>query len=145
MGTDVEFSYPVNGTTNRGRITWLESGPTYVSVDFTANTANNQITVFAKKTIRTGNGGYFSLGKGGDAWYSNRYPSTGGTIIEKISIDSVGSPIPNSTVTVVEVPDDIVLGTFSVNGSGTYLFAEYPTTSQCRPASTGVDTPRRNQ
>ena len=80
---------------------------------------------FRKENDPNGNGGYFNLGKGGDAWYSNRYPSAGRTIIERISIDSVGSPIPNSTVTVVEVPDEIVLGSFSVNGSGTYLFAEY--------------------
>ena len=115
----------MNGTTNRGRITWVETGPTFVGVDFTANTATNQITVFAKKTIRTGNGAYFSLGKGGDIWYSNRYPSAGGNIIERISIDSVGSPIPNSSVTVVEVPAGPILGRFSVNHSGTYLFANY--------------------
>ena len=47
---------------------------------------------FRKENDPNGRWRLFQLSKGGDAWYSNRYPSAGRTIIERISIDSSVHP-----------------------------------------------------
>lgn len=123
-GGSIQFSYPVDGAGDtRGRVAWVEA-PAVVGVDFTVDTATRQITVFAKTTTRTQTGGFISLSKNGNTLYSTRYPSSGGLVIDKQALDSVGSPTgPATTVFVAPVGSNVQ--TISVNGAETYLFADY--------------------
>ncbi len=122
-GGSIQFSYPVGGVSNRGRVAWVEA-PAVVGVDFTVDTGTRQIAVFAKKTIYSGTGGYISLNKNGSALYSIRNLSSGGQVIDRQALDSVGSPM-GPPMTVFEAPVGNIVQTISVNGTETYLFADY--------------------
>jgi hypothetical protein len=126
-GGTIQFSYPVAGTGNRGRIAWV-AAPSVVSVDFTVDSATKNVTVFAKKTIYSGTGGFISLSKEGNALYSTRYPSPGGPVVERVPLDTLGSPT-GSPILVWQAPDGSNVQTISVNGDQTVLFADYKPTS----------------
>jgi len=131
-GGTIQFSYPVSGTTNRGRVVWV-AAPAVVSVDFTVDDLTKQITVFAKKTIYSGTGGFISLSKNGNALYSTRYLSAGGLVIDRLELDAVGEPIPNTTSAVFVAPDGSNVQTISVNSAETVLFADYKPISGASP------------
>ena len=122
-GATIQFSYPVSGTSNRGRIAWV-TAPSVVSVDFTVDAVTRQITVFAKKTIYSGTGGFISLSKNGSALYSTRYSGSGAPVIDRIQLDAVGSPAGVPTL-VLQAPAASNLQTISVNGDETVIFADY--------------------
>jgi hypothetical protein len=127
IGGTIQFSYPVAGTGNRGRIAWV-AAPSVVSVDFTVDTATKNLTVFAKKTIYSGTGGFISLSKQGNALYSTRYPSSGGPVVERVPLDTLGSPT-GSPILVWQAPDGSNVQTISVNGDQSVLFADYKPTA----------------
>jgi hypothetical protein len=127
-GGTIQFSYPVSGTTNRGRVVWV-AAPSVVSIDFTVNPSTKQITVFAKQPIYTGTGGFISLSKNGSALYSTRFLSSGESVIDRVELDAVGIPIPNKTSAVFKTPAGSDVLTISVNGDETSLFADYKPTS----------------
>jgi len=124
-GGTIQFSYPVGDPLNRrGRIAWV-AAPAVVSVDFTVDALTKQVTVFAKKTIYSGTGGFISLSKSGNELYSTRYLGSGGLVIERLELDSVGVPVPNTTSTVFEAPVGSNVQTISVNSAETVIFADY--------------------
>jgi len=123
-GATIQFSYGVNGISNRGRVVWV-AAPAVVGVDFTVDALTNQITVFGRKTIYSGTGGFISLSKDGSALYSTRYPGSGGPVIDRVSLDATGSA--TKTALVLQAPTDSNVQTISVSGEGigTVLFADY--------------------
>lgn len=126
-GGTIQFSYPVEGTLNRGRIAWI-AAPTVVSVDFTVDTVTKNVTVFPKKTIYSGTGGFISLSKKGNALYSTRYPSSGGPVVDRVPLGTLGSPTALPSL-VLQVAPGSDVQTISVNGDETVLFADYKPTA----------------
>jgi hypothetical protein len=127
-GPTIQFSYPVGGAPNRGRLAWneydSESGPTVVGMDFTVDIATRQLTVFPKTIIHAGTGGYITLSKNGNALYTITYPIPEKTVIFKYALSSVGAPL-GPPATVFEAPEDVSVGSISVNGADTVMFADW--------------------
>jgi len=122
-GGTIQFSYPVSGTSNRGRVVWV-AAPAVVSVDFTVDAVTKQITVLAKKMIYSRTGGFISLSKDGSNLYSTRYPDTGGLVIDKQALDFDGKSTGLPT-TVFVAPNGSNVQTISVNSTEEYLVADY--------------------
>lgn len=122
----LQLSYPVNGTSNRGRIAFMDlvdSQAVVVGVDFTVNPTTKQITVLPRKTMYTGTGGNITLSKNGLALYTTRYPAEGGVVIDRQLLDTTGSAV-GVPVTVFSAPADRMLFGISVNAADTLLFAD---------------------
>jgi hypothetical protein len=126
IGGTIQFSYPVGDSSNRrGRIAWV-AAPAVVSVDFTSDALTKQVTVFGRKTIYSGTGGFISLSKDGSELYSTRYPGSGGPVVDRVLLDATGSAT-ETTPGVLQAPPGSNLQTISVSGKGigTVLFADY--------------------
>lgn len=127
-GPTIQFSYPVGGAPNRGRLAWNEgdsaSGPTVVGMDFTVDLATRQLTVFPKTIIHAGTGGYITLSKNGNALYTITYPIPEETVIYKYALSPVGAPL-GPPETVFEAPAGAIVGSISVNGADTVIFADW--------------------
>jgi hypothetical protein len=127
-GATIQFSYGVNGISNRGRVVWV-AAPAVVGVDFTVDALTNKITVFGRKTIFSGTGGFISLSKYGDALYSTRSSSGGsGPAIYRVGLDATGSPTGTPDL-VLQAQVGTNIQTISVNGDKTILFADYKPTA----------------
>jgi hypothetical protein len=139
-GPTIQFSYPVAGALNRGRLAWNEydsvSGPTVVGMDFTVDTATNQLTVFSKTIIHAGTGGYITLSRDGNALYTITHPIPEETVIYKYALSPVGAPL-GPPATAFEAPAGSFVGTISVNGADTVIFADF------QPAPGPPTTPRQ--
>jgi hypothetical protein len=130
-GATIQFSYPVVGAdgVTRGRVVWVDA-PAVVAVDFTVATGTNQISVGPKKTLYTGTGGGISLSKDGHTLYSSRFLNTGEIFIDKLALDTVGAvavPVLQTATT------NEYIGTISVSGDETVLYADYKPSAGASP------------
>jgi hypothetical protein len=119
----LQFSYPVDGTTNRGRLAYVELG-VINGIDFTVNPTTKQVTVFPEKTLFTGTGGNISLSRNGLNLYTTRYPAEGGVVIERQALDITGSPVGAPTLHFSTTSDNGLFG-ISVNSAETLVFADF--------------------
>ena len=111
----IAFSYPISGATNRGRVTWKDSGGV-VGVDFTAS--GNTIAVEPLRTIHSPTGCCLAdLSRDGQTLYF----SLTNTVLAKLDLSSPdASPVPFYTFDTT--PYGAQRG--SVNGDQTFLFLE---------------------
>ena len=123
----LQFSFPVGGTTDRGRLAWLEAsaGVAYiVGVDFTVNPVTRNLTVYPKKTLYTGTAGPISLSVDGLSLYTTRHPVVGEVVIDRQPLDVTGSPFGPAVTVFQAVPGDSIMG-ISVNGPESVIYADY--------------------
>jgi hypothetical protein len=118
-GGSLQFSL-IDADQARGRVVWVEA-PAVVGVDFTV-TGTNQISVGPKKILYNGSGGGISLSKNGHTLYSTRFLNTGEIHIDRLALDTIGATAVSvfQSATTTEY-----IGTISVNGDETLLFADY--------------------
>ena len=109
------FSYPISGTTNRGRVTWKDSGGV-VGVDFTAS--GNTMAVEPLRTIYSPTGCCLAdLSRDGQTLYF----SLTDTVLAKLDLS-----LPNASPVPFYAFDTTPYGAQrgSVNGDQTFLFLE---------------------
>lgn len=114
-GSRQEFSYPISGTTNRGRIVWLE-GLDVVGVDFTV--VGTTLSVEPKRLIislspSACGGCAMDLSPNGEYLYVN----TSQDMHERIAVNN-----PADRAVVRTVPDEGAIFQSSVNGDETAIY-----------------------
>jgi hypothetical protein len=105
--------------------------PLVVAVDFTVAAGTNQVSASPRRTVYTGTGGYISLSPNGKNLYTNRYPPSGGSVIEKVPLEPLGDPVPVFTIPAGEDRSTLSM---SVNRDENLLFAAYRPSSGASPS-----------
>ena len=120
----IQFSV-IGADNTKGRVVWVEASngvSNVVGIDFTVATATNQISVGTKTTLYGPSCGGISLSKDAHTLYSTRCLNTGEFFIDKVTLDTPVTTISEA----FHAPDNNnYIGTISVNGDGTLLYADY--------------------
>ena len=112
-----KFSYPVDGTTNKGRIVFLQGAGVIYAVDFTVGTGN-RVTSNPKRLLTT-TSGCCSLDLSSDG--QTVYFSETDTSLARFSVAAPASPVRIYTLPPEDSSWFFQMG--SVNGDGTRFFA----------------------
>ena len=113
-GRQPKFSYPVDGTSNKGRVVWRDSGSVIKAADFTVEPGNKLTGITVRTLVSNAGCCLHDLSKDG----STLYLSVSDSVLAKLDVAGTGGP-----TNLFASDTDWFYQMGSINGDGTLLFA----------------------
>lgn len=113
-GRQPKFSYPVDGSSNKGRVVWRDSGSVIKAADFTVAPGNTLSGIAVRTLVSNAGCCLYDLSKDG----STLYFSVSDSVLAKLDVAGTGGP-----TNLFASDTDWFYQMGSINGDGTLLFA----------------------